>query len=222
MLVLIPHAVEPDRPDRAVLREQLRELGLHEVEVGVGILPLGRASRTEARAAARGILAPPVDERVVEVHAQPLPVALFGQLAHDVAGEGRGLDDVVGRLRRAEHREAVVVARREADVARSGLAEGRDPRRGVEGGGVEGPGELLVFAVVDVEIGHHPLALTHQGVEPPVDEDAEAVVGEPGAGGEVLGSGHIARLCRSRHCEECGAAEQDEFFHGLFGMFPQR
>ena len=216
IFVLVPHAVEPDCPHRAVLREQLGELRLHEVEIGLRILLFGRTSRAAPRAAARGVLPPPVDERIVEMDAQTLPAALFGQLLHHVASERRGVRDVVGRLRRAEHRESVVVARREADVAGSCLAEGRHPRLCVECRRTERPGELLVFVVVDVLVGHHPFALSEQGVETPVEEDAEPSIGESLPCGEVLGRRLVGGLCGRVRGEQRGAAAKQQFFHGVF------
>lgn len=147
------------------------------------------------------------------MYAQPLPVALFGQLLHHVAGEGRGIDDVVGRLSGVEHRESVVVARRDADVAGARLAECRYPRPGVEFRGVEPSGELLVLAVVEVEVGHGPFALPEHGIEPPVEEDAETAVGEGLACGKVFRCRHIARLGPGPGGEEERTAEEEEFFH---------
>ena len=222
ILILIPYAVEPDGSHGPVLREQLGELRLHEGEVGVGILLFGIAARAAPGPPARGILPPPVDERVVEVYAEPLPVALLGQFTHHVARKGRGLHDVVGRLGRAEHRESVVVARCEADVAGPRLAKCRNPFPGVEPCRVECSGELRIFVAVDVEVGHHPFALPEQGIETPVDEDSETGVGELPPCGDVFGSRHIPRLCCGAYGEQGGTAAEKEFFHADLGIcFPK-
>ena len=147
--------------------------------------------------------------------ADALTVALVAELLQHVAGKGRRVDDVVGRLRGVEHRESVVVARREADVARPAFADGRHPGLGVESGRIEASGELFVFAVVQVEVGHRPLALRQHGVEPPVEEDAETGVGELLPRGKVFRSRTVAGLGCGREREQRGAAQGAEMLHCL-------
>ena len=76
-------------------------------------------------------------------------------------------------------------------------------------------GELFVFAVVQVEVGHRPLALRQHGVEPPVEEDAETGVGELLPRGKVFRSRTVAGLGCGREREQRGAAQGAEMLHCL-------
>ena len=51
-----------------------------------------------------------------------------------------------------------------------------DPGVGVEPGGVEPRRELVVLVDRQLVVFHHPLALAQERIDPPVDEEAEAVV----------------------------------------------
>ena len=129
----------------------------------------------------------PVELGVVEEQLDALPAALVGELLQRIAPKGRPVDDVVRRRGGLEHREPVVVPRRDRDVPDAGGSCEVDPCARVELDGVEGAGEPLVFGHGDLAILHHPLALAEQAVNAPVDEEAELRVLEPLARGESLG-----------------------------------
>ena len=203
--VLVPHAVEPDGADGAVAGEQLGELAVHE---GAVVVPAAFAGATGAEAgAATGevIVAAPVEVRIVEVQPDAVSGAGVGQLTDHVAAEGRGLDDVEVRLAGGEHGEAVVVARGDADVLRAGVGHGLDPAIGVEGGGIEAAGQPRVLVAVDVAVVHHPFAVAGHRVEPPVNEDAEAIAAERLARLEILFRRRVVRrLCaRPEQAQGC-------------------
>src|SRR2546426_6122640 len=122
--------------------------------------------------------------RIVEEELDPGRVAGVRELTQRVAPERRPVDDVVRRLRRLEHRKAVVMARRDRDVPDPGALGERHPGRGVELGRVESRREPFVVRHADLAVVHHPLARAELAVHAPVDEQAELRVAEPAAGGE--------------------------------------
>ena len=216
--VVVPHAVQPDAVHAPIAREQFAELPFHKVEVGV-IVGLAGMSLAVARPS-RGIVgARPVDERIVEVEAQPLPVAFVGQFAHDVASEGRGRHAVC-RLVGEPHREAVVVARGEAHVARPRLFEGCHPRPCVEAVGIERPGRLGIFGRVEARVAQVPFALSEEAVNAPMQEDAEAALGKllpcfPVFGRRFVGIGRPQRRgMQQAASDERGHAGFQQSVHG--------
>lgn len=123
---------------------------------------------------------------------EPRFPAGFGEFGQEVAAERRAvLYVVVGRGRAAPKREAVVVARGDADVAGAGVLEGLHPGAGVEADGIKGRREFAVFAVVEVLVRHDPFALSEHAVEAEMQENAELMVGERFAGFQVFGRGRI-------------------------------
>ena len=203
--VLVPHAVEPDGADGAVASEQLRQLAVHE---GAIVVPatFTRAAGAEAGAATgEVVVAAPVEVRIVEMEPDAVSGAGVGQLTDHIAAEGRGLDDVEVRLAGGEHREAVVVARGDADVLRAGVGHGLHPAVGIEGGGIEAAGQPRVLVAVDVAVVHHPFAIAGHRVEPPVNEDAEAIAAERLARLEILFRRRVVRrLCaRPEQAQGC-------------------
>ena len=145
--------VEPQLGDRAVVGEELGQLGLDDgrhqvlvegVDVAVGL----------------GGLLGPVDDREVEGELDAELVALGGQLLHRVLAVGGLLDDVVvGRLR-VPHGEAVVVLRRDHQVLHTRVVD-----RLADGGGIEIRGQVLGLEQVvvggDVLPGLNLLGVAH-------------------------------------------------------------
>ncbi|SIA68473.1 Uncharacterised protein [Mycobacteroides abscessus subsp. abscessus] len=145
--------VEPQLGDRAVVGEELGQLGLDDgrhqvlidgVDVAVGL----------------GGLLGPVDNREVEGELDAELVALGGQLLHRVLAVVGLLDDVVvGRLR-VPHGEAVVVLRRDHQVLHTRVVD-----RLADGGGIEIRGQVLGLEQVvvggDVLPGLNLLGVAH-------------------------------------------------------------
>ena len=173
ILVLIPHSVKPDGSYFSVAGQQFRQLAFHEFVVVRIADGCTRSAGTPTGAASRRIVAPPVDERIVEVQFNILPLALVGKLADYILSVRSGVNDVVVGLVRVPHGESFVVARCEADVFCSGAFDGIHPFFGVEVVGIEGVGKFFVFLVIDVFVGHRPFACGKNGIESPVDKYSE-------------------------------------------------
>ena len=176
IVALVPFPVEPDGVHFAVVGEQLVQLVVHK---GVIVFPLAfqRASRAAA-AVAQGhvVVAGPVDERVIEMEVDALLMARVGQLLDDIPFERGRLGDGEVAVLAVEHREAVVVAGREADVFSARGLDGLDPLAGVERGGIETTGHLAILLVVDVLVIEDPFAIRQHTVDAPMDKDSELVV----------------------------------------------
>ena len=105
-----------------------------------------------------------------------LLMARVGQLLDDIPFERGRLGDGEVAVLAVEHREAVVVAGREADVFSARGLDGLDPLAGVERGGIETTGHLAIFLVVDVLVIEDPFAIRQHTVDAPMDKDSELVV----------------------------------------------
>ena len=101
----------------------------------------------------------------------------LGQLCHDVLSIGR-MHDVIVALPRVPHREAVVVARSEGDVARTGLFENLGPGFGVEIMRIEGIGRLGILFSAERPVLQIPFSLCKSGIDAPMNEDAESIFGK--------------------------------------------
>src|SRR6202162_6066463 len=106
---LVPHAIEPDATDRAIMSEQLSEVLVHEGDIARPIAIL-RSPRRFAGSSPRKIVGMvPVKLRVVEKEFDALPLTFLRQFLERIALERSPVDDVVRRGPGREHREAVVV-----------------------------------------------------------------------------------------------------------------
>ena len=103
-----------------------------------------------------------------------------------------------------------MVAGGEADIFRSGIAEGGNPLLGVEAVRIERLRRLGIFSAVDVGVGHEPLALCEEAVDSPVDEDAEASLGKKFSGFKVFGRGDVGLLCDGADGEPREKEEEHE------------
>ena len=173
---LVPDTVEPDGTDFAVVRQQLGQLVVHELVVGIPVFLALFAARSVSGVAHGVVRATPVEVRIIEMELDALLVAFVGQFFNQIPFKRRGIDDIIVRLLRVEHREAVVVARGDADILRTGGFDGRDPFRRVELDGVEARSQLRVFLPIQVLVVHHPFAVAQHTVDAVVEEDAEFVV----------------------------------------------
>ena len=101
----------------------------------------------------------------------------LGQLCDDVLSVGR-VHDVVVALLRVPHRKAVVVARCERDVARTGLLKNLGPGFGVEIMRIEGIGRLGILFSAKRPVLQIPFSLCKSGIDAPMNEDAESIFGK--------------------------------------------
>src|SRR2546428_9435035 len=97
--------------DDAIVSEQLGELRAHEREVAAPVAVVGAAVVPRRPPAGPVVGVMPVELRVIEEELDAGRMAGVGELLQGVPLERRPVDDVVGRLRSLEHREAVVMAR---------------------------------------------------------------------------------------------------------------
>ena len=79
-----------------------------------------------------------------------------------------------------------MVTGRDRQIAGTRGLDSSDPLSGIELCGVEGACDLGILFMIEIGIGHIPLALTEDAIEPPVEEDPEATVAEFLACSEVL------------------------------------
>ena len=129
----------------------------------------------------------PVQLRIVEEKLYALPPAFGRQLPHRVSLERSPIDDVVGRGLRREHREAVVVARRDRDVPDTSGPGDRYPFMGVELDRIEFRRQPLVRRRRNRLVLHHPFAGAELGIDAPMNQHPKAGVTEPFARGQSLG-----------------------------------
>jgi len=184
---LVPHAVEPDAADRAVIRQKLRELAIHiVVEISVEVAVVG-ASVGPVGGAARIIIGiVPVELGVIEEELHALAMAFVGEHFERIFLVRRARDDIpVGHFR-VEHREAVVVARGDSDVFHSGGFGQGNPFVGIELFGIEEHREAIVLFQRDLAVVEHPFAVAENAVHAPMDEHAESHVLEVAAGLKIL------------------------------------
>ena len=177
--VVVPHAIKPDGIGVIILHK-LCQLGVHELEIGGPVGLLGVLSCVASDTSGRIVVACPVDVGIIEVDSQPLATALIGEFAQHIAAEGGTIYYIIVRLLGGKHREAVMMARGEADVLGTGLLESRHPLLGIEARREESMGCLGIFVAVDAGIGHIPLSLAKHTVDAPMEEDAKAAFGESG------------------------------------------
>ncbi len=188
--VAAAETVEPDDVNLAVVGEQFANLIVQELGVfGVVALQVIRVI--------------PVALRVV--HAEPHPSAVAGvrEFLHHVTAEGRAADLVI-RVRRAEHREPVVVLGHQHDVLHARVPGDPHPFLRVEPDWVE----LLVERVVGLDgdlLERHNVArprtfsrpaqlFAGEATRAPVQEQAKLGLAKPGE--PLLAGFRVRRECR--------------------------
>ena len=180
---LVPHAVEPDAADGAVVGEEFGELAVHVgVDVRVEVAVIGAAVVPGGATAREIVRVMPIELRIVEVKLDALAVSFVGEHFERIFFVGRALDDVPVREFGVEHGEAVVVAGSDGDVLHAGGFGESDPGFGVEFFGIEKVREALVVVELELAVVEDPFAVTEDAVDAPVDEEAEFVVLEVLAG----------------------------------------
>ena len=193
---LVPHSVEPDAADLSVIRQQLTQLPVHEIQVGVPV-PGIRAARTMPGAPAGKIIGRmPIQLGVVQEQLNALLMAFRRQHPDHVFAVGRARHDIPVRQFRIEHCKSVVVLGSDGDVLHACGLRQRNPRRRVKLDGIEKRRQLRVIGSVDGPRLHDPFAVTQNAVHAPVNEHSELGILEPGARLYVRRSGHVVLLRR--------------------------
>ena len=95
VLVLVPPSVEPHGPNLAIVCQQFRELVVHELVIAFPVsLGIGAPCST-SRPSPHGILALPVNMRVIQVKTYALLVTLVGKFLENVTPERCGIHDII-------------------------------------------------------------------------------------------------------------------------------
>ena len=115
-------------------------------------------------------------------------VAFIGQFFQNIAFERGSVYNVIIGISGMEHRKTFVVTAGEADVFGPGCFDGGYPLGGIELGRIESSGQLGVFLVVQVLLGHGPFARGQHGIQPPMKENSESAVSEFLTGFQVFRS----------------------------------
>ena len=173
-LIVIPPPIEPNSAYGAILSQQFSELPIHKGKI---MWPIGfrRIFSHAAPGSSHGIIvAHPVDVAIIKMECQTILSTRLGQLCHHVLTVGR-VHDVVVALPRVPHRKAVVVARSEGDVARTGLFENLGPGFGIERVRIERVGRLGILFSAKRPVLQIPFSLCKSGIDAPMNEDAESI-----------------------------------------------
>ena len=121
----------------------------------------------------------PVVQTVVEADFEPVLARGSDDLGHQIASGGAAVADVEIREFRRIKPEALVMHRREHDIAHAGIHRHAAELIGVEIFRSEAGGELFVFLQRNFLAVPDPLAPFEQGVETIVNEETVAGFAEP-------------------------------------------
>ena len=192
--VMFPLAVKPDGTDGSVVGQQLGQLVVHELVVLApvgGCWIVGHLFLVTPQGVVQTV---PIQMGIVEMQLDAVTLASVGEFLEHIALEGGGIDNVVVGDCALEHRESVVMARGDGDVAGARILDGSHPLVGVETRRIETGRQLGILIAVDTLVEHDPLAVGKHGIDTPVDKDTELVVLEFLAGAEVLLAGSVHGL----------------------------
>ena len=143
----VPHAVEPDAGDGAVVCEKFAQLAVHiVVDVRVKVSIVGAAVIPSGATAGVIIGVVPIKLRIIEKEFDALLVCFVGELLERILAVRRALDDVPIRNFRVEHGEAIVMARSDGDVFHAGGFGEGDPGFRIKFFGIEKFWQPLVIA----------------------------------------------------------------------------
>ena len=120
----------------------------------------------------------PVDQRIIETDVQSLGAERVDVFAHEVAPGGRVGAFIIGVLA-VEHAEAFVMLRRQHGVFHTGRLRLARPFARVEEIGIEIFEILIVLFFRRFFAVFYPFMPRGHGVQPPMNEHAEAVMPEP-------------------------------------------
>ena len=181
---LVIGEVEPQKVQPAVVGAQLPHLGVHVVQVAAEIPALVGIRRVVPHgvvtvAVVGEVWVVPVDEGEVQPRPQPGLPGGVQEFPDEIPARGAvgGLETGV---RAVEQAEAVVVLGGEDGVLHPGPLGRRHPRAHITVPGVELGHEGVVSPVGNALHAAHPLPPGGDGVQPPMQKQAEPGPGEPG------------------------------------------
>ena len=190
--------VAPQDVDAAETGQQLPYLAVQVLDVLALVALL--VERRPPRVVAQGVhvVDPelgmvPVDDRVVEADAQAAGAERIHHRPDQVSPGGRVGGLVVGQ-RAVPQAEAVVMLGSRHEVLHAGAGGSLGPTIRVVQVGIEIVQVAFVVADRDFLLLHYPFVARRQGIQSPVNEQAEAVVYEPAGVAGTLSDLHLALL----------------------------
>ena len=135
-------------------------------------------------------------------------MTFLSEFAYNVAFEWCGVYYIVVPLLGGPHRESLVMACGDGDVASSRCLDGCHPLAGIEARRIEARCRLAVFLKGYACVLHIPFALRKCGIQAPVQEYSEAHIGKFFSRFQILGSRRIGVLrLERRHCYGCHSCQ---------------
>ena len=143
LLFVVPHAIEPDGSNRAIIGQKLSQLTIHESIIALPIRG-GWVVRTVLAASCRIVCPLPIHVAVVEMEFEPLLSASLRKCFHHIFPVRSGFDDVIRTCLRCPHRKAVVMPAGKGDVSGACLFEKLRPFASIEEGRIETTSQLIL------------------------------------------------------------------------------
>ena len=192
--IVLPLTVKPDGADWTIVGEQFGQLVVHEFVILRPVGGSGIVGQFILVASQRIVQPMPVQVGIVEMQFDAMALAGVGKFLEDVTLEGGGIDDIIVADCTLEHRETVVMARGDGNIAGTGVLDGAHPLVGIKARGIEACRQLGILVAVDVLVEHDPLAVGEHRIDAPMDEDTKFIVLELLTGTQVLVSGNVIGL----------------------------
>ena len=175
--------IEPQDVDLAVICDQLLDLPVHVCEIAFKIdllVLIGgiSAHRMVGILVFREIRVVPVEQRVIQPHAQSLGTHRVHKLPHQIASAGR-VRALVIRQCRVKQAEPVVMLRRQHDILHPGALRPPRPVSGIVGLRGKLPQIALIFLRRHPRPAHIPFAAPGDRVESPMQEHPEPSLLKP-------------------------------------------
>ena len=169
----VPRLGGPERPGHVIPQDVDLAIMGHEFPDAAGREVAEPAAGLLVVRAAGAVGVVPVHQRIIEADLEAELAAGLDVLAHEVP-PGAALRGVVVRLPGVPQAEALVVLGGHDHVLHAGLSGEGGPLAGRARLGLPGVGQLLVLVEGDPLAVHHPFVPAELGVQPPMDEHAEA------------------------------------------------
>ena len=119
------------------------------------------------------ILSVPVDMRIIQMQSDALLVTFVCQLLQDVALERCCIHDIIVRISSLEHRESLMMTGSKANILRSRRLDSRYPSSCIEPRRIKASCQFSILVVVQILVGHGPLARCQHAIQTPVQENTK-------------------------------------------------